>query len=45
MVMVQLGFHSYLYNSTTAISRLDFVGGGGDIVNTQFFALYGIKGA
>ena len=40
-----IGLHSYLYNSTTAISRLDFVGGGGDIVEYSSFALYGIKGA
>ena len=40
-----VGLHSYLYNSTTAISRLDFVGGGGDIVQYSSFALYGIKGA
>ena len=40
-----IGLHSYLYNSTTAISRLDFVGGGGDIVQYSSFALYGIKEA
>ena len=36
---------SYLYNSTTAVSRLDFSGSGGDIVQYSSFALYGIKGA
>jgi len=40
-----IALHSYLYNSTTAISRLDFTGAGGDIVQYSSFALYGIKGA
>ena len=40
-----VALHSYMYNSTTAVSRLDFSGSGGDIVQYSSFALYGVKGA
>ena len=40
-----LSFKSYLYTSTTAISRLDFFSGSGNLVQYSQLALYGIKGA
>ena len=40
-----VGIQSYLYTSTTAISRLDFFAGGGDLVQYTQIALYGIKGS
>jgi hypothetical protein len=40
-----LSFKSYLYTSTTAISRLDFISNGGNLVQYSQLALYGIKGS
>lgn len=40
-----VGLHSYLYNSTTAISRLDFIPAVGNLTQYSHIALYGIKGA
>jgi hypothetical protein len=39
-----VGLHSYLYNSTTAVSRLDLFPSVGSLVQYSSFALYGIKG-
>jgi len=40
-----IGINTYLYTSTTAISRLDFSAGSGNLVQYTQIALYGIKGA
>lgn len=39
-----IALQSYLHTSTTAISRLDFFAGSGNLVQYSQFALYGIKG-
>lgn len=39
-----IALQSYLHTSTTAISRLDFFAGSGNLVQYSSFALYGIKG-
>lgn len=39
-----IALHSYLYTGTTAISRLDFFAGSGNLVQYSQFALYGIRG-
>jgi len=41
----EVGLMSGLYMSTSAVSRLDFVIGGGNIAQYSHFALYGIKSA
>lgn len=40
-----IALQSYLHTSTTAISRLDFFAGSGNITQYSHFALYGLKGA
>ena len=40
-----VGINTYLYTSTTAISRLDFSAGSGNLVQYTQIALYGIKGS
>jgi hypothetical protein len=39
-----IALHSYLYTGTTAINRLDFFAGSGNLVQHSQIALYGIKG-
>jgi hypothetical protein len=39
-----IALHSYLYTGTTAINRLDFFAGSGNLVQYSQIALYGIKG-
>ena len=39
-----VGINTYLYTSTTAINRLDFFSGSGNLVQYSQLALYGIKG-
>jgi len=40
-----IALHSYLYTGTTAINRLDFFAGSGDLVQYTQIALYGIRSA